>query len=488
MSKQRPNCMWKRVVGKSPIARAAASSRGPIAALTLALFLGTSGSLLFVFAPWNAVAGTPAEGGYQSYPLRHVDVDEVRSHIAQLLANSATQAEIVVDAPRNAILIRGNEQVHRLVRELISEVDRPSTQPAGRRIDGEGQVRVYDFHGNDLERFMVDLRNRYAGRGDVRVSADGKSRQVVVLAPPQEHAGLERDMGTLLQAVASTPASGGAGLKNAQTGSDTPATRFIELHHLSIPQFENTLAGMFGTRLAKEGHQVAGGLRGYQLSITSGDRVTIGINDRFNQLSLQGSESLVAALARVIAILDRPGDPTGQAVQIVPLRRADPEKLREAFRAYRGDTTGLAAPRGNPGTGENRAETPAKDHGAQTHINPAVQAADFDPVDTGGDIQLASVLLQEDAGANAGGGTDGTANTNGAADEKAPEVVDAQQPADGGLDSETAKRLRGLRDNVEIEMLPELDVVILRGSDQDVRELVDIIQEIERISEQSVPR
>ncbi|MEZ6073780.1 MAG: secretin N-terminal domain-containing protein [Pirellulales bacterium] len=72
--------------------------------------------------------------------------------------------------------------------------------------------------------------------------------------------------------------------------------------------------------------------------------------------------------------------------------------------------------------------------------------------------------------------------------EAAPSPGGAGEETLEGIDAETAERIRELGDDVDIEMLPDLDVVILRGSDSDVAELIEIIQEIERISAENVPR
>ena len=48
-------------------------------------------------------------------------------------------------------------------------------------------------------------------------------------------------------------------------------------------------------------------------------------------------------------------------------------------------------------------------------------------------------------------------------------------------------RLRGLGVDIEIETLPDLDVIILRGRTRDVEDVTRIIEEIERLSEATQP-
>ncbi len=59
-----------------------------------------------------------------------------------------------------------------------------------------------------------------------------------------------------------------------------------------------------------------------------------------------------------------------------------------------------------------------------------------------------------------------------------------EEPAEPARQEE---RLRQLGDNVEIETLPDLDVIILRGRDPDVDEVARIIAELERLSAETIP-
>ncbi len=59
--------------------------------------------------------------------------------------------------------------------------------------------------------------------------------------------------------------------------------------------------------------------------------------------------------------------------------------------------------------------------------------------------------------------------------------------ADASDTEQTNQRLRELGLDLNIEVLPELDAIILRGSNRDVNEVLRIIEDIERISAEAVP-
>lgn len=65
------------------------------------------------------------------------------------------------------------------------------------------------------------------------------------------------------------------------------------------------------------------------------------------------------------------------------------------------------------------------------------------------------------------------------------EVPNTQE---SNLDPAIRQRLRDLGDDVQVEVLPELDVIILRGRDQEIDELAKIIQQIERLAVDAQPR
>ena len=57
----------------------------------------------------------------------------------------------------------------------------------------------------------------------------------------------------------------------------------------------------------------------------------------------------------------------------------------------------------------------------------------------------------------------------------------------GELDSSIVPNVPGL-DDLEVQTLPDLDVIILRGRDQDVEQLTKIIRELERLSAETIPK
>jgi general secretion pathway protein D len=73
----------------------------------------------------------------------------------------------------------------------------------------------------------------------------------------------------------------------------------------------------------------------------------------------------------------------------------------------------------------------------------------------------------------------------------AAQQLDSSKPANSVADDPAASNLRGLPlqqfDGVQIEMLPEIDAIILRGRDQQLNDLAEIIKQLDEASRQAKP-
>lgn len=149
---------------------------------------------------------------------------------------------------------------------------------------------------------------------------------------------------------------------------------------------------------------------------------------------VSGPPLAVEQVARLLTVL---GDPRGGG-RARPLGRAPWGKVQEAVDAYRGVTPGAAPQIHSPQALAGR-----------SLVRPVGYQAEAQPP---------------------------PAETPPAAPEMAFE------------DPAQAERLRELGTRVDVEVLPDLDVILLRGNPRDVDEVLRIIEEIERISAQASPQ
>jgi general secretion pathway protein D len=304
-----------------------------------------------------ALAQGAPPGDLKSYALRYKTAAEVGRMLSELLGRDA---ELIVDARANRILVRGPEKAQQVARQLIATVDQNARSeprsPSSNAADGERFVSV-PWTTNDLE----------------------------------------------------------------------PA-----------------LAKLFGSRLSRGGPSRSGSE--FIVTDKAGSAVTVRHDAGRGGLVIRGPSTLTAQVAQLIQANDGSRARSSGQIRSVSFRKADPRKVQQAVEAYRSGG-------GKPATGSARAEVKTALPGRA-------------PDSRGG------VLVAQ---APASGPT-------------IPPTPGAPAAAIGASDSdETRERLRELGLDLDIEVLPDLEAIILRGSNRDVNEVLRIIEDIERLSAETVP-
>ena len=221
-------------------------------------------------------------------------------------------------------------------------------------------------------------------------------------------------------------------------GSYAEVDRLLPLRSLAVSDLEQRLIALFGRRLRalqREGHETL------LLPIDEQRALEFQLDRGRNLVLVRGPGAVVQQFSQLVEALDS-GSRTGQKTQAVRVERAAPEKLQEAVDAYRGGTPGPPPPR------------PANSD----------QSSNSRP---GSGLRLVNYLFQQQPGVGGGLG-----------DPAAP---------GGELDSSIVPNVPGLED-LEVQTLPDLDVIIIRGRDQDVEQLTKIIRELERLSAETIPK
>ncbi|MCA9196473.1 MAG: hypothetical protein KDA87_03005 [Planctomycetales bacterium] len=219
-------------------------------------------------------------------------------------------------------------------------------------------------------------------------------------------------------------------------------SRFVALPSdaAAIEQRFQTLLGQRLNHVANEGI--------YLLTTAAGETIEFEFDYRRRGVLVTARVALVDQAARLLQAVS----PMAQAdsrTAVVSIERTDPYRLKEAIEAYRGQNG--SDNRLSP-AGSNRTNQPSPNHSSQV-------------LAPGSGLALVNYLFQ-DQNAEAS-----TADSN---DSAATAPAAATTP--GGLDVD-----------VEVETLPDLDVIILRGRNRDVRKLTEIIQELERLSRETQP-
>jgi type II secretion system protein D len=437
----------------------------------------------------NATSNTTAE--HKVYTLRHKAAAEVERMLAQMLSELGQTTHLASDARANQILLRGPEEAQRIARQLIDSVDRPPVRSAAATTP---VIRAYPCPRDRLSDLSNHLRRLYRVGDGIRVAVDTPTSRLFVLAPPNIHEEISRrlaELGGLATGGVLASTKPPSPKPRAET---EPRERFVALIHSRVEKLEPMLRDLLSPRLRPVEDRMPG-RPDFMLMGGSGQWVELSIDQRRNGIMLLGEPSLVEQLVRLIRCLDGPRPTGDRSVRVMPMRWTDPAKVRRAVRAYRSGTLEddyrpRPMPSDAPGGMPGASIQPGAFRGGQSHFRgenicfesdvhraakigtvPYERRSRFSP--QGIDLvnyELVSTLLQPTP-PEAPGGPGGGEGPAGPADE-----------------AEQEGRLRALGTDVQVEILPDLDVIILRGRERDVEEITRIIKELERLSAETEPR
>lgn len=413
----------------------------------MAVRYGALGTLLLL-AFWAWISSGAEGGSYQAFPLRHKQAAEVEPLLTPLLRGVQPPPHVIADAQRNQILVRGSDQAQQIVRQFVASVDRPAARAPLKTPDRPAAVtpvvQGYPIPRGQLAEMAARLEARLRDYPETRLTTDPDTSQVIVLAPPEVQALVAGELHRS-GVTGAVRAAGAPAVLPAR-----PAERALQLTRVPLARVELQLRQMLGSRLEP---RPAGRNDGPDFVLVKGTRrVEISFQRPKNTVHLAGDPPLVTQIAHLLAALDVtepvPGV-TQEAIRIIPLQRADPTKVQEAVDAFRQDPA--AVPHAKPAA-----------HDTGQRMPPRLP------------VRLAQFAEPVEAGQPPGAGE--------------PDVRRIPTTVEEGAEPERQEqRLRQLGDNVEIETLPDLDVIILRGRDPDIDEVARIIAELERLSAETIP-
>lgn len=412
---------------------------------------------LLLLACWAWISSGAEGGSYQAFPLRHKKAAEVEPLLTPLLQSIKPAPHLIADPQGNQILLRGSDKAQRIVRQFLESVDRPPAKAPARTPAPSPSltpvVRGYPVARDQLSQVAARLEARLRDRPEARLTTDPDTSQVIVLAPPDVQTIVANELNQPSEPTSASAAGRPAVLPVRPVG------RSLQLTRAPLSRIEIQLRQMLGSRLEP---RPPGRADGPDFVLVKGPRrVEMTFERPKNTVHLLGDPPLVTQVAQLFHALDTTEPVPGvsqQAIRIIPLQRADPAKVREAVDALRQEPDAAQGGRAKPAAGDTSQSWP-----------PLL------PIRL---VQFAEPVAADQSGARTGkqpaAGETGVRQIPAAADEP-------DKPARQG------EWLRQLGDNVEIETLPDLDVVILRGRDTDVDEVARIIAELERISAETVP-
>ena len=397
-------------------------------------------------APRPATA--PAVGRYQPYVLNNTTAGAMAPNLRRMLNDLVGGADVQVDATNNRIFVGGSAQVQAMAAQLIRNLDRPTTaatpaKPTAPAAATAPTVKGYTVPTQQLAYWINALREQYPVNTGVRVATDQRTGQLLVIAPPAVHQQIARQLvGTnVAQPVQPAPAA-------------EPAVERTQANHqfenINWHEFEDMLRRLWGDRLLLTNHE--NGAKSLVQMPETGDQTPImQIDRRRDQLAIAGPKPMTDAWIQVAKVLDAPADSPRKNLQLVPVKRADPDTVRKAVRLI--DNAAKVA-------GEKNATADA------IRLNPRNGDRRW-----GGDL-ITSIFQPAPA-----------AKPQDQPKQPAPEKAAPQNPP---AETNPVEGIVGASDEdtgaigpVRIEFIESLGVFIVSGNKRDVERVTKIIEEIE---------
>ncbi|MEZ6043011.1 MAG: secretin N-terminal domain-containing protein [Planctomycetaceae bacterium] len=420
--------------------------------------------LLLSAAPFASPAqraSDTAEGDLRTYRVYHVGPAEVRRMLTDLLGASASSVQVIADSERGELIVRGDASVQKLASQLIKQVD---IEDQSRPIEVPKILKRYSVGAERTDRIAGELRQMFGL--DIRVTVDRKSQGLLVMATQNQH---DTIRSIIAESSDSQPAdffNGSVFEDNSvfenkpraaerlsadatalfpgsvvEAASNRPQSLAIPLRNITARQCQLAVQKLLGKQFQDEDGA------GYRY-VTSTGNVRIRFDSDDNICYVSGDAALAQQFGSLVKSLEQSQEASSQETfRFVPLRNVRPDVLREAIRTWK----------------QTSAQGRMLNDGMQ---KPFQQSRDsFEQSAFARDNRIRPVGFSTQVQEQRQGDT----------------TIPVQS------DTKTADDLRRPSSDVTVEPLPDLDVLILRGRDPDVKELLQIIQEIERLSEETAP-
>ncbi len=434
-------------------------------------------SCLAALSAGAAIAQDLVPEGYRAYQLKQAWAQELAPRVRTLVNTSDPAAEVVVDRQMNRILVKGSDAAQRLAAQLIETLDRPAATAA--REVKPPKVAGYSVPAQSLDATVAALEADYPPQTGVGITADPRTGQIIIIAPEEVHRAIEARLAAAARSDRGAVAQEGgpaiepeqderlaAALDRAQPVSRESRSTIL-LRNARWSDLEDHLRRAWGDRVHWSTDQ-AGETSTARFPTSSGKATEISVDRRNNLVTIEGTADAVAAWQRVLQAIDS-RERRNESTQLHPLRRADPRQVQQVVewlnassqRADNADKQILAT---------LRLDQPRSGSGMVSRI--------FQPEDREHGVRVAQV----DGNQNLQPPANGQGNQFPPPDGNQPEG-NQQGPVPGGPlgPTEAAALLQGagLIGNVQITIIEELDLILIRGRPSDVDAVIRIIEQIE---------
>lgn len=401
--------------------------------LTKSVTLWIGLSLAILSATYAQDAPTDNQNIVQTYALQNKSANEAHGVVAPLL-KSAENITLSIDPTNNRLILSAPPWAHDMTKQVLATFDRPTNNKPLAPENG-WSLKIYQCPAANQAEVQAKLKELFPG-DRFALSANAAEEVLYVRGPNEVH----QQLSQWLKVIDSVAASNATQieLKPSQPTGAFNTTPAANPNSKAIPTARRLISipPELNERLRREVLQLLGDK--VQPDITDPSKLRLQTPSGFAYIQInaksewliEGPENVVDQLLKLVSSLMRRVVPFGeQQEKILLLRRDVQPRLKEI----------MSAPNSSR---EPESQQPSPDRqGNQLPRSLGLKPVSF-------------------ASWQQGGG---------------------QPPPDEKLP--TIPQFEG----IEVETLPDLDAIILRGRDREIKQLAEIIEQLEQISRQTQP-
>lgn len=403
--------------------------------------------------PGTGWAAEQASPDFRPYPIQHVRATDLESTLVSLLPAGT---EILIDPRGNRVLIRGPASTHAAAERVIQSLDKtPAAAPAAAEAPRSAPLlKIYPCAPGQAKPMADALQAEFGATAGVRIVPDERTAQILVVAPTELHGPIASRLTAPGQTVPPAAQPGAAPQPPAaQPTARQPSGRPYQLTRVPAERFEAFAAAMLGNRFVPAGSGNPN-IGVYRLLTADGSQVVVTVNRAANTVEIAGNGPAVDSFTQFVRAIDAAPVGGDESTRLVALHSTRPDDARRTVDALR-----------------------ASNGGRKVAVAPGPLAAKLFQSRPGETIAVAQAAPAGPAPAAPAPGSQAPVAPTGPAPQAAPGgEADAGQGEAGGMIGP-----------VQVEMLDGLDVLIIRGHRRDVQRVMEIIQQIERLSQETEP-
>lgn len=380
----------------------------------------------------------------QDAPIQRVyPIGELKqaAAIREAVWRADPQAKTTFDRAQRRVVVEGSAAAQDAASAAVQgdshSAGSPQTlnSPDARPIEdasNQPELRTMAVPAQHLQPISTAVGLRYRNTPGVQISPDRQKGQLLIMAPRELQDQIVTDVESLLPAHGSGPG------RNTQNMNHSRQPLRVALRRIGWQQFEDTLKEFVGERLpvttSRNGELATFQLVGHPLQGT-----TVEVDRRENAVTVVAPQPAIPGWQQMITSLDQSTRVPGEVMDLIRVQNAEPAPIQRAIRLlgnFRADDTTAVAKAPQQGGADARLQGIA-------FQQPQAQPPADDDVDS--PVQGVVPVIEENGG--------------------------------GGLIGDT-----------QIQFVPELGVIIVKGSKRDVARVMEVIEQIEAQSAVTQPK